>query len=106
MKDACADQRRHARILREMPTWNCRVCGLLYSGGENELPWGADAMSPTYGFCDCCGVVFGYGDATPEGARRWRRQWLEDGSQWHEPNVVPDRWRVEEQLAAVPEGYR
>ena len=41
-------------------THACRVCGLCYE----DQQWGVDGASPTYEFCDCCGVEFGYDDST------------------------------------------
>ena len=32
--------------------------------------------TPSFGICDCCGVEFGYEDATPEAAGACRRSWL------------------------------
>ena len=54
----------------------CRVCGLR----QAEPPWGRDGASPTFDFCPCCGIEFGYHDASVEGARRARRAWLERGA--------------------------
>lgn len=90
-----------------MPSENCRVCGLLYSAEDAaDLPWGEDGDSPSYGFCDCCGVEFGYGDSTPAGARRWRTHWLDGGARWREPSAQPADWNRHEQLAAIPQAFR
>jgi hypothetical protein len=37
---------------------------------------------PTFWFCSCCGVEFGYQDATPAGARRFRSERLQRGATW------------------------
>ena len=50
----------------------CRVCG--YEAADP--PWGADGRSPDFTFCLGCDVEYGYGDATPEAASRWRAKWL------------------------------
>jgi hypothetical protein len=90
-----------------MPSENCRVCGFLYvEESPAELPWGEDGRSPSYGYCVCCGVEFGYQDASPVGARRWRTRWLDSGPQWHDPSAQPPGWNLDEQLAAIPEAFR
>jgi hypothetical protein len=80
----------------------CRVCGLI----TGEPPYGLDGASPEFWFCPCCGVEHGYGDATPTGAKRWRRQWLEAGGKWHEPAEMPATWQLDEQLENVPADFR
>lgn len=82
--------------------WHCRVCGY----GLDETPWGEDGMSPTYDFCPCCGVEFGYGDATIEGIKRWRSSWLKKGASWEDPSRRPFGWTRERQLALVPVEYK
>ena len=59
----------------------CRVCGLL----QSDPPWGYDGVSPTFDFCPCCGVEFGYEDALPLGAQRWREKWIANGAEWMNP---------------------
>jgi hypothetical protein len=90
-----------------MATQNCRVCGYRYEDEDAAaLPWGADGRSPTYDFCVCCGVEFGYGDSTPEGARCWRAQWLGRGAPWDDASMRPTTWSCDEQLATVSESFR
>ncbi len=79
----------------------CRVCGLLLE----EPPWGDDGQSPTYDFCPCCGVEFGYGDATPQAARQWRHTWITAGATWREPERRPADWSLDQQLKDVPPGF-
>jgi hypothetical protein len=52
--------------------WLCLVCGLDYEGLDDP-PWGASGVDPSYSHCLCCGVEFGYGDASVNGIRRWPR---------------------------------
>lgn len=80
----------------------CRVCGLQMP----QPPWGIDGRSPTFEHCPCCGVEFGYADATPVAARRYREAWLEEGARWSEPEEAPCCWALDEQLAAVPPDFR
>jgi hypothetical protein len=75
----------------------CRVCGLL----QNQPPWGADGNCPTYEYCPCCGVEFGYGDASPVAIQRWREKWLAMGAAWAEPEEKPANWDLQEQLNHV-----
>jgi hypothetical protein len=94
-------------MLRPVPSENCRVCGLLYVAEDPaDLPWGEDGKNPSFWFCDCCGVEFGYEDSLPEGARRYRKRWLDSGAQWHDPGAQPPRSNLDEQLAAVPPPFR
>ena len=79
----------------------CRVCGLLLE----EPPWGLDGRTPLFNFCPCCGVEFGYQDATPLGARRFREAWLASGAQWEDPQLRPAIWDVLEQLRNVPKDF-
>jgi len=51
----------------------CRVCGY----NNLEPPWGDDGKSPTYDYCPCCGVEFGYQDACIEGIKSYRKKWLD-----------------------------
>jgi hypothetical protein len=73
----------------------CRVCGLI----QSEPPWGMDGKSPTFDFCPCCGVEFGYGDASPEAIRRWRQKWIAEGKKWDSPDKKPANWDWQEQLS-------
>ena len=82
-------------------TYRCRVCGLK----QSEPPWGVDGTSPTYDFCPCCGVEFGYGDASLAGIRAARERWLSRGGQWHDPKQKPAEWNMEEQLRQIPSAY-
>ena len=80
----------------------CRVCGLRLG----EAPWGENGRSPTFEYCPCCGVEFGYGDATPAAAQRWREKWLSGGAGWQDPIRQPDNWSCREQLSFVPLAFR
>lgn len=77
----------------------CRVCGFI--NDDEEPPWGEDGRCPTFNFCDCCGVEFGYQDCLYENIKRVRRQWLRDGAQWDDPKAKPANWNVVEQLDNV-----
>jgi len=72
----------------------CRVCGLE----AGDPPWGEDGDSPTFDICDCCGVEFGYGDASAVGIARWRDRWIAAGAQWTRPELRPPGWSLEDQL--------
>ena len=80
----------------------CRVCGLFLE----DPPWGYDEKTPLYEYCPCCGVEFGYQDATPIGARAYREEWLAAGAKWDEPTMRPASWSASEQLRFVPEEFR
>lgn len=82
-----------------MNVYACRVCGFIDEDGEP--PWGVDGRQPTFFFCACCGVEFGYQDCSYEGVKQYRRTWLRDGAKWDNPKVKPANWNVVEQLENV-----
>lgn len=88
--------------MRNRAELHCRVCGL----GQLDPPWGDDGTCPTYEICDCCGVEFGYEDATVEGVKRARSEWLGKGAPWFSAEARPSNWDVEAQLRLVPSGFR
>lgn len=75
----------------------CRVCGYP----SDEPPWGADGRSPSYGFCPCCGVEWGYQDCSPSAAEQFRARWLGEGAPWHDKTVLPDGMTTEERLRCI-----
>lgn len=81
---------------------SCRVCGLRL----DDPPWGLDGRTPSYEYCPCCGVEFGYQDATPLGAQTHRAKWLNDGANWKEPEAKPLDWNPAAQLDQVPAEFR
>jgi hypothetical protein len=82
--------------------YRCRVCGLW----QDEPPWDLDGKCPTYTFCPCCGVEFGYGDCTLAAARTWREKWLAGGAKWDNPKMKPDDWNPDIQLEQLPTAYK
>jgi hypothetical protein len=80
----------------------CRVCGFRLE----DPPWGYDSKSPVFDFCPCCGVEFGYQDATPEGARKFRYRWLERGATWDDEQEKPEKWNLEDQIKQIPMQYK
>ncbi|MBB2987548.1 hypothetical protein [Terracoccus luteus] len=64
----------------------CRVCG----NQDLDLPWGADGRTPSFAFCPCCGVEWGYQDSSPVGAARFREAWLSVGAPWRDPAIRAD----------------
>lgn len=79
----------------------CRVCG----AEQLDPPWGDDGRNATFDICDCCGVEFGYEDATLTGVRRYREKWLSTGANWNIAKSKPENWLLEEQLKNVPKEY-
>jgi len=75
----------------------CRVCGLELE----EPPWGDDSKSATFEHCPCCGVEFGYGDATPLAISKWRKEWLARGATWDQPECKPPDWSLKAQLGRI-----
>jgi hypothetical protein len=77
----------------------CRVCGLI----QDEFPWGEDGKNSSFDICHCCGVEFGYEDATSTAVQRYRANWLAQGGCWKYPTYKPDNWDLQSQLAGIPE---
>ncbi len=88
--------------MRSSDPYRCRVCGLLIE----SPPWGLDGRTPLYEHCPCCGVEFGYQDATTVGAKKFREAWLATGAKWSESEKTPPDWSPTEQLEHVPEEFR
>lgn len=80
----------------------CRVCGRTYP----TPPWGSDGRSPTFEICECCGVEWGYGDATPVAVARFRAAWEAAGRPWFCPSARPTDWDAAAQYANIPEAHR
>ena len=81
---------------------NCRVCGLE----QSNPPWGEDGKSPSYEFCACCGVEFGYQDCQLTSIRNYRDQWSAKGAKWESFNVKPKEWNLEKQLQQIAPMFR
>ena len=81
--------------------WLCLVCGLDLCGLDDP-PWGPGGTDPSYSFCPCCGVEFGYGDSSLKGIRMCRRRWLQNG-EWYEPLARPSMWSLQNQLSQLPD---
>jgi hypothetical protein len=88
--------------------WPWKATGPMRSGcawcveGVDNPPWGMSGEDPSYSLCPCCGVEFGYGDASLAGMRRWREQWLQDPG-WQRPLLRPAGWTVNRQIAQLPD---
>lgn len=87
--------------MRNNRSHHCRVCGLFHVAP----PYGSNSDDPSFEICACCGVEFGYEDATLVSARRFRRDWLSKGAKWVDEAQRPNGWTVESQLENVPEGF-
>ena len=85
--------------------WLCLVCGLSLDGID-DFPWGESGTDPTFTYCPCCSVEFGYGDATIAAIRRRREEWVEAGMPWNEERLRPPRWDGRVQLRSLPDRVR
>ncbi len=83
----------------------CPVCGfdLDFEAWSND--------SPSNEICSCCGMQFGYYDATPGGpvARaviyaKWREQWTQAGMPWRSGDQPPADWNPVHQLLSLLKG--
>ena len=80
---------------------SCRVCGLE----QRFFPWGEDGQTPTFDICSCCGVEFGYEDATRLAVQNYREAWLTHGAKWWRRDEMPENWCLEGQLKNVPPDF-
>jgi len=80
---------------------HCRVCGLYI----DTPPWGEDGNCPTYEYCPCCNVEFGYQDYTMESTKRYREKWIKEGANWFESKEKPEKWDMEEQFKNIPQEF-
>ena len=77
--------------------FTCPVCGFPDLIEPHLDPMG----SPTYAICPCCGVEFGYDDASRSHSEL-RAAWLANGAPWwSERQSPPERWSAETQLKAA-----
>jgi hypothetical protein len=75
----------------------CRVCGFW----SDEPPWGDDGRSPSFEYCPCCGVEWGYQDLLPSAAERFRATWLAEGAPWQDRKVPADGLTTDERLRGI-----
>jgi len=80
----------------------CRVCGYAPA----DPPWGVDGSTPSFEICPCCGVEFGYEDATPGGVRRYRELWLSTGGRWSDDSAPGDGLATAVRLQRVADEFR
>jgi hypothetical protein len=73
----------------------CRVCGYECVG---YFPWGWDDRTPSFNFCPCCRVEWGYQDNNARAADAFRTIWIESGAKWDERRVENDGLTTEERL--------
>jgi hypothetical protein len=89
-------------MLNNREIYTCRVCGLQ----QDDPPWGEDGNTPSFNICDCCGIEFGYEDATIVAIKKMREKWLSEGTVWSEPKAKPKDWTLEVQLEQIPDAFR
>ncbi|MBK23091.1 MAG: hypothetical protein CME70_03705 [Halobacteriovorax sp.] len=80
----------------------CRVCGSLHY----DYPWGEDGSCASFEICECCGTTFGYEDATIVAIKRKRKEWIDSGAQWREPQSKPEGWSLDDALRSIPDNYK
>jgi hypothetical protein len=65
-------------------------------------PWGPDGKTPSHDICPCCGVEWGYEDGTLESTRKYRDEWVKNGTRWNVAGDKPAHWSWEKQRAQIP----
>ncbi len=92
--------------MSDIKNYACRICGYMYEGIGDDLPWGSDSKSPTYNFCICCGVEFGYQDSNLETIHDFREKWKNDGMKWDAPEFKPLNWDWSVQEKNIEEQFK
>ncbi|CDX04036.1 hypothetical protein [Desulfitobacterium hafniense] len=72
-----------------MKRYTCHVCGYP---NLDETHLGEDGKTPLFEYCPCCGVQFGYSDATLIAITRHRERWLSEGAKWFDESLKPHDW--------------
>jgi hypothetical protein len=66
--------------------------------GTDDPPWGLDGRCPTYEYCPCCGVEWGYQNSLPASVERFRSEWVRRGGTWTDRTVPADGLTTNERL--------
>ncbi|RBP15900.1 hypothetical protein DFR50_107170 [Roseiarcus fermentans] len=77
----------------------CPVCG--YDGLEE--PAYDDVGAPSYEICPCCGIEFGYEDAS-RSHESLREEWIAKGMPWWADDKPPPGWDPVQQVRSLTEG--
>lgn len=80
----------------------CKVCGFK----QHDFPWGQDGETPSFDICACCGVEFGYEDATLISVKKYRSNWIEGGSKWFSIKDRPLNWNKDNQFKYIPDEFK
>jgi hypothetical protein len=75
----------------------CKVCGYK----SDYPPWGEDGKTASFELCLCCGVEFGYEDATPQATINYRNSWINKGAIWFHKEFKPSDWSFKDQLKKI-----
>ena len=78
----------------------CPVCGLEF---DEEYPWGKDGKTASFDICPCCGVTWGYEDCQPIARLNFRKQWIDNGMIWFNPDRKPKNYNPLLQVSRVIE---
>ena len=78
----------------------CPSCG--YDTSDSEI-W--TTPSSSHDICDCCGLAFGKDETSLEKIREYRNEWLQHPMLWHNPQAMPENWKLEDQMEHIPPQY-
>lgn len=67
---------------------------------------GGSDIDPTLEICPCCGIEFGYEDATVLAAKKARATWIQEGAKWFRPEIKPTSWVLEDQINNIPNCFK
>ena len=80
--------------------FTCRVCGMQY-----DKPTWENDQSASHDICVCCDVEFGFEDITLAGIRKYRAEWIQNGTRFQHPEYMPAAWNPELQMRNIPDKW-
>ena len=94
------------------PRHTCPCCGFvgLMSPAYDRLvgrhlvrdldpPYSNHLGKPCLDVCDCCGFEFGVDDEQGKTFEQHMEEWQANGCAWWDPDLRPEEWSIEQQLA-------
>ena len=87
-------------LLTDVNLSYCPSCGYDTSDLENAISSSKDNY-----ICECCGMLITSEKPVLETVRRNRNLWLQHPMLWHNPQAMPENWKLEDQMEHIPTQY-
>ena len=91
------------KISKKMTSFSlgyCMSCG--YDVSDSMI---LTRVPPSKNVCDCCGLSLGQNENSLEKIRKYRNEWLQHPMLWHNPQAMPENWKLEDQMEHIPPQY-